>query len=67
MPTGGQLLIQCLEEQGVDRIFCVPGESYLAALDAMHDAKIEVIKKEDLEDEIEKTKEQPEKKADDKE
>ena len=43
MPTGGQLLIQCLEEQGVDRIFCVPGESYLAALDAMHDAKIEVI------------------------
>ena len=30
-------------------------------------AKIEVIKKEDLEDEIEKTKEQPEKKADDKE
>ena len=43
MPTGGQLLIQCLEEQGVDRIFCVPGESYLAALDAMHDAKVEVI------------------------
>jgi hypothetical protein len=30
-------------------------------------AKIEVIKKEDLEAEIEKTKEQPEKKADDKE
>ena len=43
MKTGGQLLIECLEAQGVDRVFCVPGESYLAALDAMHDAKIEVI------------------------
>ena len=43
MPTGGQLLILCLEQQGVDRVFCVPGESYLAALDAMHDAKIQVV------------------------
>lgn len=27
---GGQLLIDALEEQGVDRVFCVPGESFLA-------------------------------------
>lgn len=25
------LLVECLERQGVDRVFCVPGESYLAA------------------------------------
>lgn len=43
MTTGGELLVQCLEAQGVDRIFCVPGESYLAVLDALHDASIDVI------------------------
>jgi acetolactate synthase I/II/III large subunit len=36
--TGAQILIDQLKIHGVDRIFCVPGESYLAALDAMHDA-----------------------------
>jgi len=30
-------LIDNLVAQGCDRIFCVPGESYLAALDALHD------------------------------
>ena len=43
MKTGGEILIECLAAQGVDRVFCVPGESYLAALDALHDAKIEVV------------------------
>ncbi|MGB0410076.1 MAG: thiamine pyrophosphate-binding protein [Pikeienuella sp.] len=43
MPTGGEILVKCLEEQGVDRLFCVPGESYLAVLDALHDAAIDVI------------------------
>lgn len=43
MRTGGEILIDCLEAQGVDRIFCVPGESYLAVLDALHDARIDVI------------------------
>ena len=38
MKTGGELIVECLEAQGVDRIFCVPGESYLAALDGLHDA-----------------------------
>jgi acetolactate synthase I/II/III large subunit len=32
------LLIDCLAAHGVDRVFCVPGESYLAALDALHDS-----------------------------
>jgi acetolactate synthase-1/2/3 large subunit len=35
--TGGQLLVRCLEAQGVDVIFGVPGESYLPILDALHD------------------------------
>jgi acetolactate synthase I/II/III large subunit len=40
--TGGQILVDQLNLHGVDHIFCVPGESYLAALDALHDAKINV-------------------------
>ncbi len=37
--TGGQLLVDALKVHGVDMIFGVPGESYLAALDALHDAR----------------------------
>jgi acetolactate synthase-1/2/3 large subunit len=40
--TGGQILIDQLIVHGVDHLFCVPGESYLAALDALHDAPIKV-------------------------
>lgn len=32
------LLVDCLAAHGVDRVFCVPGESYLAVLDALHDS-----------------------------
>lgn len=35
--TGGRILIDALRAQNVDRVFCVPGESYLAALDALYD------------------------------
>jgi len=35
--TGGRVLIDALVNNGVDRVFCVPGESYLAALDALQD------------------------------
>jgi acetolactate synthase-1/2/3 large subunit len=35
---GGRLLVDQLLIHGVDLAFCVPGESFLAALDAMHDA-----------------------------
>jgi acetolactate synthase-1/2/3 large subunit len=40
--TGGAILVDGLVAQGVDQIFCVPGESYLAVLDALYDAKITV-------------------------
>ncbi|MCO5147430.1 MAG: thiamine pyrophosphate-binding protein [Aquamicrobium sp.] len=43
MRTGGQLIVDALEANGVDRLYCVPGESYLAVLDALHDSKIETI------------------------
>ena len=36
--TGARLLVETLVANGVDRAFCVPGESYLAVLDAMVDA-----------------------------
>ena len=36
--TGGQILVDQLRIQGCDRIFTVPGESFLAVLDALHDA-----------------------------
>jgi len=35
--TGGRILIDNLIAQGCDRIFQVPGESFLAVLDALHD------------------------------
>ncbi len=35
--NGGQVLVDCLSAQGVDRVFCVPGESYLPVLDALYD------------------------------
>src|SRR5262252_5540395 len=36
--TGGQLIVDQLVVHGVDLVFCVPGESYLAVLDALYDA-----------------------------
>jgi acetolactate synthase-1/2/3 large subunit len=41
--TGGQILIDQLVAQGVERVTCVPGESYLAALDALHDSPIDLV------------------------
>ena len=40
--TGAQVLVDQLTIQGVEHVFCVPGESYLAVLDAFHDANIEI-------------------------
>jgi len=37
--TGGQILVDQLKIHGADLAFCVPGESYLAVLDALHDAR----------------------------
>jgi acetolactate synthase I/II/III large subunit len=41
--TGGQVLVDQLELHGVEHAFCVPGESYLAILDALHDADIMLV------------------------
>ncbi|MCH8169197.1 MAG: acetolactate synthase [Proteobacteria bacterium] len=38
MRRAADLFIDCLRAQGADRIFCVPGESYLELLDALADA-----------------------------
>ncbi|MEQ8449097.1 MAG: thiamine pyrophosphate-binding protein [Nitratireductor sp.] len=43
MKTGGQLVVDCLEANGVERLYSVPGESYLAVLDALHDSRIENV------------------------
>ncbi|HZB90851.1 MAG TPA: thiamine pyrophosphate-binding protein [Stellaceae bacterium] len=36
--TGAQVLVDQLKIHGAETIFCVPGESYLAVLDALYDA-----------------------------
>ncbi|NRB33855.1 MAG: thiamine pyrophosphate-binding protein [Rhodobacteraceae bacterium] len=40
---GGALLVKCLEAQGVERVFSIPGESFLAALDGFYDSGIRVV------------------------
>src|SRR5256885_15899056 len=40
--SGGEILVDQLLVNGVRHVFCVPGESYLAALDAFHDRDIAV-------------------------
>ena len=40
--TGGQILVDQLLVQGVRHVFGVPGESYLALLDALHDHEDEL-------------------------
>ena len=40
--TGGQILVDQLSVHGVDHLFCVPGESYLAVLDALYESPIAV-------------------------
>lgn len=42
MRTGGQVLVDQLRIHGADTIFCVPGESYLATLDALYDASDDI-------------------------
>ena len=42
--TAGRALVAALKAHGVERVFCVPGESYLEVLDALYDEKgIELI------------------------
>ena len=42
--SGAEVLIDALKINSVERIYCIPGESYLAALDALYDrSEISVI------------------------
>jgi acetolactate synthase-1/2/3 large subunit len=41
--TGGRILVDALQTHGTDMIFGVPGESYLAVLDALYDSSIRFI------------------------
>ncbi|MCO5066631.1 MAG: thiamine pyrophosphate-binding protein [Rhizobiaceae bacterium] len=43
MPTAAQYLVDFLRRRGVDRAYCVPGESYLPILDAFLDSPIDLI------------------------
>lgn len=43
MRHGGQILVDHLKTEGVARVFSVPGESFLAALDGLYDSGIENI------------------------
>jgi len=42
MRTGGQLLVDQLKIHRTDTVFCVPGESFLAVLDALYDVRAEM-------------------------
>ncbi len=35
--NGGKILVDALVQNAVDTVYCVPGESYLSVLDALHD------------------------------
>jgi len=42
MRTAAEVLVDQLSLHGVKHVFCVPGESYLAVLDAFHDSALNV-------------------------
>ena len=42
MRTAAEVLVDQLRVHGVRHVFCVPGESYLAVLDAFHDSDLEI-------------------------
>src|SRR5918996_103684 len=41
--TGGQVVVDRLRADRIDAAFCVPGESFLAVLDALHDGPTRLI------------------------
>src|SRR4051812_24606358 len=40
--TAAQRLVECLVSNDVSHVFCVPGESYLSVLDALHDVSDQI-------------------------
>ena len=43
MKKGSDLLVEALENEGVDRIFGVPGEENLDVLESLRNSKIELV------------------------
>ena len=43
MRTGGRLVVDQLELNGLDLAFCVPGESFLPVLDALYESPIRLV------------------------
>ena len=43
MKETGSLLVEILENQKVERVFCVPGESYLSVMNGLQDTSIETV------------------------
>lgn len=41
--SAGHLIVRTLEAHGVQRVYAVPGESYLDVLDGLHDSAIETV------------------------
>ena len=41
--SAGHLIVRTLEAHGVERVYAVPGESYLDVLDGLHDSSIETV------------------------
>ncbi|AXB43312.1 thiamine pyrophosphate-dependent enzyme [Amycolatopsis albispora] len=41
--SAGHLVVRQLERSGVERVYCVPGESYLDVLDGLHDSPIDTV------------------------
>lgn len=41
--SAGHLIVAQLEREGVERVYCVPGESYLDVLDGLHDSSIDDV------------------------
>ncbi|QHE51786.1 thiamine pyrophosphate-dependent enzyme [Pontibacillus sp. HMF3514] len=37
MQSGAKAIVECMKRESVSHVFCVPGESYLPVLDAIHD------------------------------
>ncbi|MBK0421820.1 acetolactate synthase [Leucobacter sp. CSA2] len=41
--SAGHLIVRTLETHGVERVYAVPGESYLDVLDGLHDSGVETV------------------------
>lgn len=41
--SAGHLIVRTLEAHGVERVYAVPGESYLEVLDGLHDSPIDTV------------------------